>query len=170
LPEAIRKAAVSAILNIFETMFFTLLEPMEGDVSFPADGEGGGAEGENISSRQLLPLLKSEISFEGRYSGRLILLVPYALGETLTQNFMGFEEEVSESQILDMAAELANMICGNLFSTMDKTSVYALSSPVTRKSSQPMGMEIAETADLTLSFLADDQPLTVQIEFSPRSV
>jgi hypothetical protein len=170
LSEAIRNAAVSAILNIFETMFFTLLEPMEGDFSFPAEGEGGNAEGENKSPRQLLPLLKSQISFEGRYSGQLMLLVPYALGETLTQNFMGFEEEVSESQILDMAAELANMICGNLFSTMDKTSVYALGSPVTRKSSRPMGMEIAKKADITLSFMADDQPLTVQIEFSPRLV
>lgn len=170
MSEEIRKAAESAILNIFETMFFTLLEPIEGDFAFPEESEGDPEGGEKTSSRPFLPHLKSEISFEGRYSGRLVLLVPYALGETLTQNFMGFEEEVSESQILDMAGELANMICGNLFSTIDKTSVYALSSPITRKCSQPMGKEAAKTTDITMVFAADDQPLMVQLEFSPKSV
>ena len=156
----IRKAAVSAILNIFETMFFTLLEPF---------GDDPAAVEEGTDKTPPASFLKSEISFEGYYCGHLYLWLPYDLGEMLTQNFMGFEEEVTESQILDMTGELANMICGNLFSVLDKNSVYNLGAPVTQKVASLNGMEPAKETIITMKFMAEDQPIAVQIQLKSKT-
>jgi CheY-specific phosphatase CheX len=154
--ESIRNAALSAMLHIFETLFFILLDPVEG---------------KDLPDRASLPdpFLKSEIPFEGNFSGSLSLLVPYSLSEMLAQNFMGFEEEVNESQILDVSGELANMICGNLFSVLDKNSVYVLGTPATQKISPSDGPGPLEKADLTLEFMAEDQPVILQIQFKPKA-
>lgn len=163
--EEIRKAAVPAVSNIFETMFFTFLEPVEENRTLE-ETFSGLEKVPGLMPQSTSPyFLKSEICFSGDRSGQLRLLLPYDLSQTLTMNFMGFEEEVTEPQILDMACELANMICGNLFSSLDKTSVTTLSSPLIQKIFFQVGLEQIESADLTLNFLAERQPITIQILF-----
>jgi len=153
------------MLHIFETMFFILLDPVEGmDVleqrNLPQNPDRASPAG---------PFLKSEIPFEGYFSGTLSLLVPYSLSEMLAQNFMGFEEEVNEPQILDVSGELANMVCGNLFSVLDKNSVYVLGTPATQRIAPQAGQGLLEAADLTLKFMAEDQPIILQIQFNPKA-
>ena len=169
--EAIRKAAVSAVLNIFETMFFTFLEPL--DENLPLSE----AVAEQEKESDLLPVsenagwLKSVIHFTGPYSGLLQLFIPYDFSEILTKNFMGFEEEVTESQILDMAGELTNMICGNLFSSLDKASVYTLSSPSTQKMDLQEKLINVDSGDLVLNFITEGRQVTIDIQFeNPNGV
>jgi hypothetical protein len=163
--ETIRKAAVSAVLNIFETMYFTFLEPMDENLQLSE------AVSEQEKESDLLPLsenagwLKSEIHFNGPYSGFLRLFIPYDFSEMLTKNFMGFEEEVNESQILDMAGELTNMICGNLFSYLDKASVYTLSSPSTQKMDLQEKLSNVASRDLVLNFITEGQQVTIDFQF-----
>ncbi len=163
--EDIREATNSAMLNIFETMFFIFLEPWAGDAS--SDQEAAEPSPDSGELTQPIPagFLRSEIHFQGKHSGWLRLFLPYSLSELLTMNFMGFEEEVTEPQIVDLVGELTNMICGNLFSVLDKTSVYILGSPVTQKLSFQDGVKRLGPADLTMDFLAEDQQVTVQLQF-----
>jgi hypothetical protein len=163
----IRQATNSAMLNIFETMFFIFLEPLEGNSLSNQEATEPNLDSEEPPQPIHSGFLKSEIHFQGKYSGILRLLLPYDFSELLTANFMGFEEEVTEFQIVDMAGELANMICGNLFSVLDKTSVYVLGSPITQKLSFQDGAERRGPADLTMDFLAEDQQVTVQLHFDP---
>lgn len=157
--EEIRKAANAAALNIFETMFFTFLDPREENRP-PEEGGGEPFLDEAPSGWYL----KTELHFSGHHTGNLLLFLPVTLGEMLTMNFMGFEEEVSEPQIMDMASELANMICGNMFSILDKTSIYTLGSPITQKVAFQGDTELIGPADLTLKFTTEGNPITIQLQ------
>ncbi len=161
--EEIRKAAVFATLNIFETMFFTFLEPTEGNGSLEETVTDQGKENEQPLELQNPGLLKSEIHFAGLYSGFLRLFIPDTLSKVLAMNFLGFEEEVSEPQTEDMAGELTNMVCGNLFSILDKTSAYTLSSPSTQKISLQESLKQNNSEDLILDFLTEGQKVTMVI-------
>jgi CheY-specific phosphatase CheX len=162
-----RQAAVSATLNIFETMFFTFLDQLD-DARSLEDSKSEIQGQESLPSEDSPGLnLKTEIRFSGQRSGSLVLTLPYELGETLAMNFLGFEEEVTEMQILDMASELANMICGNMFSQLDKSAVYVLGSPLTQKMSHTEILASNPTADITLAFQTEGQKATVQLQFDP---
>jgi CheY-specific phosphatase CheX len=163
--EEIRKAAIFATLNIFETMFFTFLEPLEGNGSLEEVVTEEEKEFDLLPESQSPGLLKSEIHFTGLYSGFLRLFIPYDLSKVLTMNFMGFEEEVTESQIADMAGELTNMVCGNLFSSLDKTSVYTLSSPSTQRISLQDKIKPAGSEEIFLDFLTEGQQISISIQF-----
>jgi hypothetical protein len=163
--EDIRKAAVYATLSIFETMFFTFLEPLEGNGSFEEMAPEKKKELDQQDESQNTGVLKSEIHFTGLYSGFLRLFIPDDLSKVLTMNFMGFEEEVTEPQIEDMAGELTNMVCGNLFSFLDKTSVYTLSSPLTQRISPQDQLKQADPEDFILDFLTEGKKVTLAIHF-----
>jgi hypothetical protein len=158
-----RKAAVSATLNIFETMFFTFLELND----FP-EGDASGQPGLTLEMSSAM-VLRSEIPFSGNRNGVLRLFLPYDLSESLAMNFLGFEDEVTEAQILDMASELSNMICGNLFSLLDKTAVFILGSPLTEKLTSQEAMERPNEADITLNFQTEGQSVFLQLHLHPSS-
>lgn len=143
--EEIRPAAISVISKVFETMFFIPLEIW---------GEGGEEE---------FPLSKSsgvfrgDIGFQGKYSGELRLYLPSELATMMAGNFLGLEEgTASESQTRDMVNELCNMVCGNLFSHLDRKTVWDLTLPHTQSISyEAMEGEIATKPALTVDFSAD---------------
>jgi len=163
--EEIRKAAIAAVLNIFETMFFTFLEPADGNRPLEEALKEQEKESDLLLELHSPWFIKSEIHFTGLQAGFLRLFIPYDLSETLTMNFMGFEQEVTESQIVDMAGELTNMICGNLFSSLDKSSVYVLSSPSTQKIFLQERLERIDSSDINLNFLTEGQQITLNIQF-----
>jgi hypothetical protein len=169
--EAIRKATVSAVLNIFETMYFTFLEPMGENLQQSEEVTEQEKESDLLPLSEDAGWLKSEIHFNGPNSGFLRLFIPYDFSEMLTKNFMGFEEEVTESQILDMAGELTNMICGNLFSSLDKSSVYTLSSPSTQKMNLQEKLINVASGDLVLNFITEGWQVAIDIQFeNPNGV
>jgi hypothetical protein len=165
MTEDLRKAAISAILNIFETMFFTFLEPQQGQGVLEDPEPEPEKESDPMAESRDFAFINSEIHFAGVYSGFLSLFIPYDFSRVLTMNFMGFEEGVTESQIEDMAGELTNMVCGNLFSSLDKTNVYTLSPPSTKIISHQNRMPKVDPEDFKLNFSTEGHPVTLTIHF-----
>jgi CheY-specific phosphatase CheX len=79
---------------------------------------------------------------------------------------MGIDEkELSESQVLDMAGELNNMIAGNLFSLLDKMNGYQLTVPMTERIVDLETKERNESSAVILNFNIDNQGLKLSIQF-----
>ncbi|MBY0504887.1 MAG: chemotaxis protein CheX [Bryobacteraceae bacterium] len=96
---------------VLETMFFT---------------EPGGLTTED--SDLALPRLAVMLRFRGSPSGDLSLSVTRAAMAPLAAAFLG-EDEVSPTQVDEMACELANMLCGSLVSRLETRMSFDLSSP-----------------------------------------
>lgn len=155
MAEDFRKALISTVLNIFETMFFTFLEPLEGtdEADPPLSKDTGGVR-----------WLSGEVPFSGVRAGRLFVYLPWDLGEMMTQNFLGLEEgEVTEEQVSDMARELANMVCGNLFSSWDNQAVISLGTPNARLIAEGEKKQELEVVDLAVDFAFEDKVVTVAL-------
>ena len=131
-----RQSVSSVMSKIFETMFFLDIEPQEMDkvpgsrVALPPNPP----EVESPSDG----FIRSRIRFEGPRSGMISLILPAALAKLMSKNFLGLEEEEpSKSQTCDMAAELANIISGNVLPALDQKGSYALSLPETEPGAHP---------------------------------
>ena len=156
--EEMRETAVSVTLNIFETMLFTFLEPRD------------AAEGRERSLlKSSVALVRGEIGFQGKHSGRLGLTLPLELAERMASNFMGLEEErASESQAIDLVNELCNMICGNLSSQLARSGQglsWNLAIPQTRVLSRPEMEEEATAKGIEVDFDADGDWVNLHIRF-----
>lgn len=157
--DEIVKKAIAVTGQVFETMFFTPVAVQE-------------KESEDLYGpiKTYSAFLRGEIGFDGKHSGTLVLSVPAELAKTMASNFMGLEEEsASDSQAIDMVNELCNMICGNLFSQLDKKTVWNLTVPQTREvSGQSMGTDDGDKA-LTVRFNAEGYPVQLQIQWASTS-
>jgi hypothetical protein len=65
--------------------------------------------------------------------GRMSLSLPLSFAREMASNFLGEEEPVSETQLMDMLKEVCNMICGNLFSQMDRGTAWNLTIPEAKR-------------------------------------
>ena len=109
--EKLETEAIAVTRQVFETMFFLPVACQEDrDDSF---GEG--------PPPPFSAYFQGEVGFQGRHSGKLVISIPVELARTMASNFLGLEEAfASEAQAMDMVSEVCNMICGNLFSRLDK--------------------------------------------------
>lgn|GEM_PF-971405 len=157
--DEIKKKAIVVIGQVFETMFFT-----------PVTVQQGEDEDLDGPIKSIPAFLRGEIGFDGKHSGILILSVPVELAKTMTSNFLGLEEEsVYDSQAMDMVNELCNMICGNLFSQLDKKTVWNLAIPRTREVSGQAMDGGNEDGGMSVHFNAEGYPVQLQIQFTPAS-
>lgn len=99
----VRQALEGAVLEVLETMCF----------EFPADEpEPGGIPDEDT--------VRAEARFEGSLRGVLHVALSGDAPRRLAAAFLGLEEEqVGEREILLMASELANMLCGATMSRLE---------------------------------------------------
>jgi len=157
--DEIEKKAISVTGQVFETMFFT-----------PVSVQGKESEDLDGPIKTYSAFLRGEIGFDGKHSGTLILSVPVELAKTMASNFIGLEEEsASDSQAIDMVNELCNMICGNLFSQLDRKTVWNLTVPQTREvSGQAMGTDDGDQTR-TICFNAEGYPVQLQIQLASTS-
>lgn len=154
--EDIQNIATSVTIHIFETMFFTFLEPQR---------EEPGQDQSVL--RNPLSFLKGGISFEGKYSGRLKFYLPLKLAKTMTSNFMGLEEEdASDSQAMDMVNELCNMVCGNLFAQLDKKTVWNLGIPQTYLISNEEMVKETQAPGIKIDFDTEGCPIKLNIQIN----
>ena len=147
-------------------MFFIILEPVEGDenIDLPKKNKGEENSRENGSAG----FFRSTIDFQGDYSGEITLFLPTPLARSMTANFLGFrEEEVTESQALDMAGEITNMISGNLFSLQNKKEGSKLSMPKTEIVSTlgPQVQDQGSPRSLMADFYGEAQRIRVKVQF-----
>lgn len=117
MDENLRQLANQTFGEVFETMFFTFLEPID---------ELPGPEAFDIDDTYI----QANISYHGPVSGSFSFFLPRRLASNITVNFLGTDEaEISEEQILDTAKETANMAVGSLLGKVDPAGEAKLHIP-----------------------------------------
>ncbi|MFA7383718.1 MAG: chemotaxis protein CheX [Desulfurivibrionaceae bacterium] len=119
MDENLRMVILETFSEVFETMFFTFLEPLE-----EVPGKEEVANGRFI---------EANISYSGGVNGSFLFYFPWELGKNITVNFLGVDEDtVIDRQISDTAAETANMAIGSLLGKLDPKGTASLAIPQTR--------------------------------------
>ncbi|MFA6900495.1 MAG: chemotaxis protein CheX [Desulfurivibrionaceae bacterium] len=119
MDEDLRRVIFTTFSEVFETMFFTFLEPLE---------EAPGKEDLGCGR-----FIEATISYSGGCNGNFLFYFPWELGKNITVNFLGVDEdEVQDGQIMDTAAETANMAIGSLLGKLDPGGKASLAIPQTR--------------------------------------
>jgi CheY-specific phosphatase CheX len=158
--EEVRRAAIVAVTNILEKMFFVFAEEQREKARREEPVQENKALSEEPSARWVW----GEIGLQGAASGQIFLTLPYPLALTLAANFMGAEEkEVSEAELLDAVSELNNMISGNLFSLLNKKGQYSLTKPKTELISGEEKRKRSPDSGLKIYFNADGQKVELNL-------
>jgi hypothetical protein len=119
MDEDLRRVIFATFSEVFETMFFTFLEPLE-----------EAPEKEELASGRFI---EATIGYSGGSNGRFLFYFPWELGKNITVNFLGVDEDgVPDGQIMDTAAETANMAIGSLLGKLDPGGKASLAIPQTR--------------------------------------
>ena len=119
MDEDLRRVIFATFSEVFETMFFTFLEPLE---EAPEKAEIGCGR-----------FIEATISYSGGCNGSFRFYFPWELGKNITVNFLGVDEdEVQDGQIMDTAGETANMAIGSLLGKLDPGGNASLAIPQAR--------------------------------------
>jgi len=119
MDEDLRRVIFATFSEVFETMFFTFLEPLE------------EAPGKEALGRD--KFVEATISYTEGCNGTFHFYFPWELGKNITVNFLGVDEDgASDRQIMDTAAETANMAIGSLLGKLDPGGKALLAIPRTR--------------------------------------
>jgi CheY-specific phosphatase CheX len=113
MPETIVEQALGrAAEDVLEKMFFA------------------GLVGDFEPNENAGPSIAIRMAFEGQRQGVLGLRISTSAARTLAADFLGVETEdgPNEAQVCDVVRELANMICGDVLSALEK-SPLRLSAP-----------------------------------------
>jgi CheY-specific phosphatase CheX len=153
MSEDIRHTAISVTSRVFETMFFIPLE-------LPEESSRKELRTDAPSS----PVYRGEIEFQGKHSGKLMFYLPSEFAKTMASNFMGLKEETaSESQSMDVVAEVCNVVCGNLLCELDRKAVWNLALPRIQSLAY-QEMEEAKEERIALDFIADGYEIKLIIQ------
>lgn len=186
--DAIRQAAASTACTVFETMFFISLFPADETKEQTAgedpqeapvvnnvsdgevhEGETPGPPCPSVDHPVTDPartLYKGEIEFRGSYAGRMGLRLTRELARSMAANFMGSDgDDIPDYQVMDVVGETCNVICGNLFSTLDKAGTHALTMPRTEAMSQGETEDGAAEQQIVLDFTAEGQHVRLDFQF-----
>lgn len=137
MDDRLHEAVFQTFSEVFETMFFTFLEPVPAP---PA--KNGGNPGE---------YLEAQISYSGGCRGSFRFYFPRGLARNITVNFLGVnDEEVTESQIRDTVAETANMAIGSLLGKLDPQGKGLLAFPMVRDLADFSPLPLLEEEGLVL--------------------
>ncbi len=121
MDETLKHAIGAALAEVFETMFFTLLEPLE---AIPPHAEWAREK----------HFVEATISYQGQLNGELRFFFPHTLARNITANFLGGGDvEVGEGQILDTVREAVNMAVGSMLGRLDPEGHCTLGIPVARR-------------------------------------
>ncbi|MDG4474809.1 chemotaxis protein CheX [Thiovibrio frasassiensis] len=119
MDQDLRRIIFKTFSEVFETMFFTFLEPLE---EVPGKEDLGHGR-----------FIEATISYSGGCNGSFLFYFPWELGKNITVNFLGVDEDgVQEGQVKDTAAETANMAIGSLLGELDPGGKAALAIPQAR--------------------------------------
>ena len=123
MDENIKQAVNFSLAQVFERMFFTLLEPM---TVIPAQDEWALEK----------DYVEAEISYSGINSGELRFFFPQRLARSIAANFSGESEELlGDDQVVDTVRESVNMAVGSLLGRIDPGGECALAIPKARLNS-----------------------------------
>lgn len=136
MTEDMKKTVYTTMSEVFETMFFTYLEPM---FEIPPREEW------NASS----DYLEASITYQGEISGSFKFYFPEPLARQITLNFLGIDDDALENrQIIDTVGETANMTVGSLLGKLDPQGSCTLGMPQTKKVGEFSPEKIVEAPGL----------------------
>ena len=119
MDENLKNKVYETMSEVFETMFFTFLEPM---FEIPPEEEWNTDDS----------YIEASINYEGEMSGSFRFFFPKRLARQITLNFLGVEKsELDERQIADTVGETANMTVGSLLGKLDPQGSCKLGMPKT---------------------------------------
>lgn len=134
--------------EVFETMFFTFLEPID---ELPGPDAFVGEDA----------YVQADISYHGPIAGLFSVYLPRRLAANITINFLGVDDdEVNLEQILDTAKETVNMVVGSLLGKIDPAGESKLHIPAANELDRLELAEILEEPGVFL-FNSDYGPLWV---------
>ncbi|MDH5298419.1 MAG: chemotaxis protein CheX, partial [Desulfobulbaceae bacterium] len=120
MEDIVKQAVGAALAEVFERMFFTLLEPLEG---IPPREEWSAEE----------EFVEASIAYAGQINGALRFFFPRGLARAITDNFLGGDEsEVSDGRVLDTVREAVNMAVGSMLGRIDPEGHCTLGIPEAR--------------------------------------
>lgn len=115
----LKKNLHRTLSDVFETMFFTILEPLPEPPSL-----------EEISGQDHW---EAVIGYQGEREGIIRFYFPEPLARYITVNLLGMEPaQLTESQLLDTVKETANMAVGSLLGKIDPEGRCSLGIPESR--------------------------------------
>ncbi|RJP75929.1 MAG: chemotaxis protein CheX [Desulfobacteraceae bacterium] len=116
--QSLKTAMMTSISEVLETMFFMSL-----DFDIHATLENSDIMHNDLS-------MACRLNFTGPFSGCLLIIVPKDLLAHMTESFMGLEQDKITAQHREgTIKELANMIAGNTFSTLNNQIEFKLAIP-----------------------------------------
>lgn len=117
MTDNIKQTIFETFSEVFETMFFTFLDPLTDRPAADEVSEAG-------------KYVEAKIGYTGAEAGNFRIYMPYPLAQNITLNFLGIDEDgLSENQVKDTAAETANMAVGSLLGKTDPGGKTALAIP-----------------------------------------
>jgi len=121
MDDNVKQAVSLSLTEVFETMFFTLLEPLDG---IPARDEWPPEK----------DFVMAEISYSGGgIVGELRFYFPQSLARSIAMNFLGEQEDsLSEGQLVDTVRETVNMGVGSMLGRLDPAGECTLGIPKAR--------------------------------------
>ena len=120
MDQNVKQAVGASLAEVFETMFFTLLEPVDG---IPSREEWASEK----------DFVEADISYTGSNSGELQFFFPQTLARSIAANFLGEQaDELSDGQIVDTVRESVNMAVGSMLGRIDPNGECSLSIPQAR--------------------------------------
>ncbi len=121
MDESLKNTVYATMSEVFETMFFTCLEPM---FEVPPEEEWDMNES----------YIEASISYKGEISGLFRFFFPKRLARQITVNFLGIDQSaLEERQVSDTAGESANMTAGSLLGKLDPQGSCKLGIPQTKE-------------------------------------
>lgn len=142
-----RHALEGAVLEVLETMCFEL--PV-------AEPEPGGAPEESA--------VRATARFEGSMRGALHVALTGEAPRRLAAAFLGLEEEqVGDQQVLLMASELANMLCGATMSRLEPHGRLRIAPPEAGRGGPPCEGRCwlhvpLEGGEVAVTLIREEQP------------
>lgn len=134
--QTLRKALYRSAVQTFEDLTFMLAEPEQDD------SPGGPLD------------LMASITFKGPFAGRVMVAASGDFLGTVAANMLGEDGPVSDQHRLDMLAEIANVICGNLLPAVaGEEEVFHFEAPIVFESNAiPFDESEAPAAQTTVAF------------------
>jgi len=119
LPDEARRAILTAVPEVLETMFFAVLEAVPGTGSIPASG------GLDIS----------RATFSGSVGGQVIVAANTEQTASFADAFLALEAQEDRAANTGLVlGELTNMICGAALGRLWPDGIFSISTPVTQLS------------------------------------
>lgn len=116
----LKKNLYRTLSDVFETMFFTILEPLPEPPSLEEVSDQGH--------------LEAVIGYQGEREGVIRFYFPEPLARYITVNLLGMEStQLTETQLLDTVKETANMAVGSLLGRIDPEGLCNLGIPESRR-------------------------------------